>query len=465
MSPFPKKTVSQTIPNSNDIIQQVGISSRSKAVVIPKISSEVFTWLRDKLLNTSPLELVSQTDQATGYLSDVSRHSEAGWVGVPLRTADSLPDTKFSQQLYDISFSLVKADNEQNIDTFILPTPPTTILGLGDSRIPPQTKVVFGQGLYWFFYSNSSGMVYQASPDGINWYPSILVTSSAGSTVAEDFAVWLDGTTLYYVLNSGGVSTSFLWRYGTIAGDGSISWSIPETAVTAAHKTFHYCSIAIDSSGNVWVITNTSSGTTSGYIGDYMEIWEFTSGSWVNQLAENNFSNYGNPCVVMPLTAGKMAFVYGNTDGGHIIIRTWYGAFFVSVSGPTVFNDGTWTAISIGDTIYFAGLANGSVIKSFSYPFGGPATSLVSITAFGAQCIMSYNTISNKLVLFITYNTSISSVVSTNLGASWSSPSIFGSAITSQGPVTPFSSSTSSYGVGWMNNNALAQLEFKVLTL
>ena len=123
---IPKKTVSQAIPNSYDIMQQVGISSRSKAVTIPKVGVATYRWLEGIMLNSTPLELVTPTEQATGYLSDIQRDSEAGWVDSLLATSDTLSiQTLTAQQLYDISFSLVKADNEQNIDiTAPAPTAP-----------------------------------------------------------------------------------------------------------------------------------------------------------------------------------------------------------------------------------------------------------------------------------------------------------------------------------------------------
>jgi hypothetical protein len=113
---IPKKTDSQTVSNDIDIIQQLGISSRSKAVMIPKIPTTAYGWLEDKMYRSIPMELLTPTQQATGYLSDVKRHSEAGWVGNPIPTTDSLALTAQGQQLYDVSFSLIKSDSEVNID-------------------------------------------------------------------------------------------------------------------------------------------------------------------------------------------------------------------------------------------------------------------------------------------------------------------------------------------------------------
>lgn len=123
---IPKKTVSQTVPNSYDIQQQVGISSRSKAVTIPKVGVATYRWLQSMEANSVPIELVTPTDQATGYLSDIQRYSEAGWVDKLLPSSDSLStQTITAQEMYDISFTLAKADNEQNIYTSeVVFTPP-----------------------------------------------------------------------------------------------------------------------------------------------------------------------------------------------------------------------------------------------------------------------------------------------------------------------------------------------------
>jgi len=135
---IPKKTVSQTIPNEADVIQQLGIGSRSKAVTIPKVSVAAYRWLEDKLENSTPLEVVSPTQQATGYLSDIQRNSSAGWVDIPLPTADALSAQSFiAQQAYDVSFTLAKADNEQNIDASV-PTCPTTSLLIAPTQVSIQ---------------------------------------------------------------------------------------------------------------------------------------------------------------------------------------------------------------------------------------------------------------------------------------------------------------------------------------
>lgn len=79
----PKRTDSLKIPNAFDVIQQLGIAARSYAVDIPKASITNYVWLDGLMTDAVPIEIVTQTLQTTGYLSDIKRHTEAGWVGIP----------------------------------------------------------------------------------------------------------------------------------------------------------------------------------------------------------------------------------------------------------------------------------------------------------------------------------------------------------------------------------------------
>jgi len=193
---IPKKTQSQTILNSYDIIQQLGITSRSKTVVIPKAPTTTYAWLKDKLNKSIPLELVTPTQQATGYLSDVKRHSEAGWVGVPLPSSDSLAVTATGQQLYDVSFSLIKADNEVNIDLTCpivpIPPPPIVLLPVGF----PGLKMVT-DGIYFYVSTHSysdSGKIHKIDPLG-----NVVATfdPSYVGIANNAYNLWYDGLYLY----------------------------------------------------------------------------------------------------------------------------------------------------------------------------------------------------------------------------------------------------------------------------
>jgi hypothetical protein len=104
------------VPNSFDVPQQLGIGSRPLVVTIPQVPVDTYYWLQDKMVNNIPLEFVTPTQQATGYLKDIRKHTEAGWVSSPLPSSDSLAILATPLQLYDVVVTLVKADEELNID-------------------------------------------------------------------------------------------------------------------------------------------------------------------------------------------------------------------------------------------------------------------------------------------------------------------------------------------------------------
>jgi hypothetical protein len=94
----------------------LGITSNAYAVTIPKSSINLYNWLIAKMEDVSPIEIVTPTKQATGYIADISEETQAGWIGVPLSSSDTLHLTATPQQVYDVAFTLVKTDIEYNID-------------------------------------------------------------------------------------------------------------------------------------------------------------------------------------------------------------------------------------------------------------------------------------------------------------------------------------------------------------
>lgn len=267
---IPKKTSSQTRPMTTDVIQQLGIGSRSKAVVIPKISTLAFAWLKDKLAKSIPLEVLSPTQQATGYLTDVKRHSEAGWVGSPVQSPDSLSVSTAAQQLYDVSFSLTKADNEVNIDTTVVV--PITINPIVDGilhALPDPTnwgtgenfgngidyfatyntynpKIFYAVGRFWAFYETRAGNIAWMTTDGVTWTgPTNYASRQAGLTTA----IYNASTNRVYLLTGTSSPAKTYWRYGTPQSDGTITWLIAEQSISPLRA----CSADVDASGNLWI--------------------------------------------------------------------------------------------------------------------------------------------------------------------------------------------------------------------
>jgi hypothetical protein len=89
-----KKTVSLPIPNAHDVIQQLGITSRSVVITLPKVARTYYNTLENWCIANTPILLYTPTLQMPGFISDVSAEAEGGWVGI-----------------YDVQFTLIKTDS------------------------------------------------------------------------------------------------------------------------------------------------------------------------------------------------------------------------------------------------------------------------------------------------------------------------------------------------------------------
>lgn len=367
---IPKKTDSQTRPMTTDIIQQLGISSRSKAVMIPKISTLAYTWLKDKLNRSIPLELLPPTQQATGYLSDIKRHSEAGWVGRPIPSSDYLHVTTAGQQLYDISFSLIKADNEVNIDLTcpVIPLPMFGSIGTKATvSLPPlpphfvtfssgicstdnsrandsyQRHGWYMAGLWWAFYTNDcalqppnhAGLWYRTSSDRVNWSAATQITTSARPDETFNTGLWFDGTYLYYVAGDGHAvsspSTNMWWRRGTPKTDGTIDWGITSEQVITppsggnAKQSVLWC--FTDASGASWVCSGRA------YVANnYVQRNANINGTWSTNLSH---TQYSTRLGAVPLPNGNVVMFWTTASA------PYYHSF-------SVYNGSTWSSTVTG---------------------------------------------------------------------------------------------------------------------
>ena len=380
----------QAIPNASDVIQQIGIGSRSKAVDIPKSSTAAYRWLEDKLVNSVPIELITPTEQATGYLSDISRYSEAGWVGTPLPTTDAMSSNPaVAQELYDLSVSLTKADNEQNIYTILPPVPPPTISVVATSSVIDIFNGVcsfFAAGLYWIFYTHAtlySALYYKtAIPASVLFWSSEQVGTSSTFPVGE-YTVQFDGTYLYYITETG------KFRRGIPQANGSIIWSTIEQTADATGI------IAIDSTNHPWIAGYNNISTSS-----------TTDGTWV--------TGAGWPVNIYPassivsLTSGKMAIT------GLSSVVAWNGSSFnIAASFPITLESIFWT-IGVGDDVYIlAARDSNSNTVLFHYTYSTNTIVLLTpdIFSFGPSgvandCSMGYDAASNKLYILADHETS-----------------------------------------------------------
>jgi hypothetical protein len=119
------KTVPKRIPMATDVIQQIGISSRTHEIKTPKVTRNIYNAIEIWVENNIPVMLFmtpisgfpqgSSFNQAfgdttilstganvtTGYITNVEARTEAGW----------LSNSLTYPVLYDVNFSFIKGDS------------------------------------------------------------------------------------------------------------------------------------------------------------------------------------------------------------------------------------------------------------------------------------------------------------------------------------------------------------------
>jgi len=339
---------------------------------------------------------------------------------------------------------------------------PTTSLG---ARMPGSTstgssysferKLVYSQGLWWVFFSDGANIGYSTSPDGSTWSSEVTITSSTDSTYGFNFNIWVNGNTIYYVLGAVEQTSSFHWRYGTLQSSGAIIWTIPETSVSTTNKVDSYNSIITDSSGNVWVAFNTNDGTNA-----HLEVWKYSAGSWAKQDDISPLASDIVP-ILAPLANG-VALIYGEGSITSVIriITTTTGASWTAAVSPTsdyaLFSS---SATSIGNTLYFAGLASGSAGQtsgtvnfcSFAYGSGSTSSERILAGSSAAWIVSISEDPSDTLMVFYGSGTTLSLVSSTNYGGYWSTAQTLSS---SESSITGVSSAYVGGGVMWTSGSS-----------
>jgi len=318
-----------------------------------------------------------------------------------------------------------------------------------------QNKLVYSQGLWWAFYSDGTNIAYKTSPDGSTWGTATTVTSSSDSTKGYDFSIWLGGSTIYYVLSANGVSSSFLWRYGTLQASGTISWTISETSVSTTNTVYSYDSIVTDSSGNVWVALNSNDGTNT-----HIEVWRYSAATWSKVDDISPLSSDEVP-ILEPLTTG-VALIYGEgriTAQVKITTSATGSSWSAAVSPTSDYLLLSSSAETISNTVYFAGLASGSAgqtsgtVNFWSFANGGGSTSAeTQLQGTSAGWSVSISELPSKsLAVFYGSGSNLYEQTSVNYGITWASALTISSSETS---ITEVSTSLSSSGVLWSSGSS-----------
>lgn len=364
----------------------------------------------------------------------------------------------------DYTQAIAKSSQEQqansetsvSINSFEFGSLPSNITTVGSLNAPGNTfdrKLFSDLGLWWYFYANGTSINYVTSPDGSNWSTPIFVNSSTVN--GYNFGVWESGNTIYYVLAPNG-TTSFSWSYGMLNSSGFVSWSIPPTAVATTNNVDSFASIVADTSGNVWVALNTNSGTVSD-----IEIWEYSSGSW----SQSNFISpvaSGTVPILVPLGSG-VCLIYGEGNvTSQVYVTSTNGASWSSpVSPPSDYSLLSSSATSIGNTLYFVGLASGNygsasgTVNTWSFTNGD--SSISSETLLNGN-ITSWNTAISEVdsrTLIAFYGTNQTLYMQYNLGGAW-----YPSEALSEGNYDGLTSSFSGGGVIWWGGTLSSTLGF-----
>ncbi|MHB8702280.1 MAG: hypothetical protein ACYC7D_14855 [Nitrososphaerales archaeon] len=275
-----------------------------------------------------------------------------------------------------------------------------------------QVKTGYAASLYWVFYFDGTNIVYTSSNDGSIWASNNVVTSVASG---QDFSAWFSGSTLYYVRVDESTH-SFWYRYGTLMSSGSVSWSIPETSVSIQGAGFKP-TITVDSNGNVWVAVQEGLGNE----GIYMMP---SGGSWTELKAGITVSDG----LILPLSSGKVAFLYTSATHGTLNIITTSGGIWSTVSTTTNSNYGMPDAVAVGDNVYTVSTDSNDNIDFLTYSYGvGWDTQTVIASGLQSNSNAAISTDdSSTLVIFYGWGPTNNAVnfmaTSTNLGASWGAP-------------------------------------------
>ena len=361
--------------------------------------------------------------------------------------------------------NLVKQTNQQDlqnketslsISSFSFGTP--TAITVGTSNTGSATaysferKLLYSQGLWWLFYSNGSDIVYRTSSDGMNWsVSSVLVSVAPGSDSGFSFSLWLQGSTLYYVLATDSTQNGqqgFDWGSGTLNSFGYIFATV-HTVSTTNQLTSNYDSITVDSSGNVWVAINTNNSGTHA-----LEVWERKSGTWYQENFINQVPADTSP-VLLPLTSG-IALIYGTgaSTGTVSITTTTNGASWSpQISPPSNYAFFDSSAIFVGNTIYFVGLASSSAgatsgsLDFWSYSFGAASTSIETALVPEVNSWMaSISQVNGTFIVFYGEGNDVYQVVSMDQGGSWGPAQLLSN---SESSIAGLTSAQYSPGVIW----------------
>jgi hypothetical protein len=318
---------------------------------------------------------------------------------------------------------------------------------------PLQVKTVIAGGYYYIFYSDGIWINWKSSSDGITFG----AVNQLRLGLAEDFAVFSNGTTIHYAVSDGRMR----YRRGT-ANAGGITWSGNEVNVTNDVYTAKYASICIDTNGKIW-ITYRAEAWVDYY---YVAIFKSSDGvSWTSKYYDVESDGISK---IIPLMSGKVYVSYSKpglseykTIEGFLWNGTSWGSKetvatdFDEVGGSSF----SWSAVSINDDILFAYESAPSTLarllyKKRVYGSGFTTETILENLTIGFRTYPTLSKSTNTIMMFyILDDNKIYLRYYTNTWSQKTNP--FGIGTTQKAPylISAFSERTGGkMGVTWVEN-------------
>ncbi len=208
--------------------------------------------------------------------------------------------------------------------------------------------------------------------------------------------------------------------------NGTVTWTY-QKSVTTGNKGVQDGSIAVDSSGNLWVSEFESSPSNQ------IEVFKSTNlatNSWSNKLTiTSGLTGSLYATQIVPLTSGKVALLWGGaaTTKTAISIREYSGTSWSSAvaTGITTLVMGRSMAVALGDTVELATTGDVDIYYySLTYGSSSWSSSTTIATSTFSSSYAGISTDGNKLLVisYLMNANLLQYVSSSNSGGSWSEP-------------------------------------------
>lgn len=294
----------------------------------------------------------------------------------------------------------------------------TTNYGVGFAF---QQYACAANGLYWVFYNDGSNWGYRTSAissNGLTWSSETTITTSVPTGYLGNMAFYCNGATntVYYAGTDESGDSEFFYRSGALGSNGVVTWNAPEATVPTSKAIDTTTSVAVDTSGDVWVAVTTGSTQP----GTQVEVFENTGGSsW------NSFSPFTSSATaaaeLVPLTGGSMALLFASSYIGSQLAEEVYSSGIWSTGATTSGNYEliASSAVALGNTLELC-TSDGSNIYYLSLPYQGSWSSPLTL-ASGTGCSITGNGSTTLGAFYVATGDGVDYVQSNNGGTSFGS--------------------------------------------